>query len=97
MIQGFGDARTEDIFHGNRTRRVRKLDQGLLRATIRKLDMLSAAHALEDLRSPPGNRLEALAGDLDGMHSIRVNRQWRIIFTWTAGGPDAVQLTDYHS
>lgn len=97
MIRDFGDQLTEDLFHGNRTKRARRLDAGLVKATVRKLDLLNAAHVLDDLRSPPGNRLEALAGDLLGFHSIRVNRQWRLIFRWTPGGPEAVRLIDYHS
>lgn len=59
--------------------------------------MLNAAEALGDLRSPPGNQLEPLRGDLAGLHSIRVNQQWRIVFRWTAQGPEDVRLLDYHS
>ena len=62
----------------------------------RKLDMLDYAAILNDLASPPGNRLEALKGDLKGLHSIRINDQWRIIFRWTADGPDKVDICDYH-
>ena len=62
----------------------------------RKLDMLNAAAGLMDLRSPPGNRLEAMSGDLAGHYSIRVNDQWRIVFRWETGGPADVRLTDYH-
>ena len=62
----------------------------------RKLDMLDYAAILNDLASPPGNRLEALKGDLKGLHSIRINDQWRIIFRWTADGPDKVDIRDYH-
>jgi len=58
--------------------------------------MLNAAQTLEDLRVPPGNRLEALKGDRKGWHSIRVNDQWRIVFRWTDGGPANVRLDDYH-
>ena len=58
--------------------------------------MLNAAYQLKDLRSPPGNRLEALKGDLEGFHSIRVNQQWRIVFQWTSGGPADVTFIDYH-
>jgi toxin HigB-1 len=58
--------------------------------------MLNAAHQLEDLKAPPGNRLEALQGDLAGNHSIRVNDQWRIIFRWRPNGPEDVGLVDYH-
>jgi proteic killer suppression protein len=62
----------------------------------RKLQMLDSAATLEFLRSPPGNRLEALSGDRAGQHSIRVNDQWRICFTWTADGPMGVEILDYH-
>ena len=62
----------------------------------RKLDLLNAATNLDDLRAPPGNRLEALKGDLAGFHSIRINSQWRIIFRWTSSGPADVQIIDYH-
>lgn len=65
-------------------------------ATLRKLDMLNAASELQDLRVPPGNRLEALHGDRKGFHSIRVNDQWRITFRWTTVGPELVRLIDYH-
>ena len=58
--------------------------------------MLDYAHALGDLASPPGNRLEALKGELDGFHSIRINDQWRVVFRWTDSGPEAVDIRDYH-
>ncbi|OGQ13765.1 MAG: hypothetical protein A2138_14710 [Deltaproteobacteria bacterium RBG_16_71_12] len=62
----------------------------------RKLDLLDYAHALADLRSPPGNRLERMKGNLRGMHSIRVNDQWRVVFRWTEAGPVEVDVVDYH-
>lgn len=62
----------------------------------RKLDMLDYANQLNDLRSPPGNRLEALKHDLAGLHSIRINDQWRVIFRWTDSGPAEVNIVDYH-
>jgi len=62
----------------------------------RKLDILDYASTLADLASPPGNRLEALKGDLEGFHSIRVNDQWRVVFRWTTAGPEAVDIQDYH-
>ena len=68
----------------------------LLVVTRRKLVQLNAAAVLGDLAIPPGNRLEALKGDLRGCHSIRVNDQWRIIFRWTDAGPADVELIDYH-
>ena len=96
MIRSFGDRRTEDLFHGAGSSRVRRLAAPLVAAAIRKLDMLNAAASLLDLRSPPGNRLEALSGDLAGFHSIRVNEQWRLVFRWAAGGASEVRLADYH-
>jgi proteic killer suppression protein len=68
----------------------------ILRAVQRKLAMLNAAIALDDLRAPPANRLEALTGDRVGQYSIRVNDQWRLCFIWTALGPAEVELVDYH-
>jgi len=63
---------------------------------LRKLDMIDAAEELSDLRSPPGNRLEALKGDRKGQHSIRINDQFRICFRWTKGGAEDVEIVDYH-
>jgi proteic killer suppression protein len=68
----------------------------LVAATRRKLAWLDAAADLRDLRSPPGNRLEALSGDRAGQHSIRINDQWRICFRWSEGGADDVEIVDYH-
>ncbi|WP_040620328.1 type II toxin-antitoxin system RelE/ParE family toxin [Rhodovulum sp. PH10] len=68
----------------------------LARRAVRKLTMLNAALRLDDLRSPPGNRLEALVGDRAGQHSVRINDQWRICFVWTDGGPEQVEIVDYH-
>ena len=62
----------------------------------RKLDMLDYAAGLVDLASPPGNRLEALKGDMAGFHSIRINQRWRIVFRWTPEGPEDVRIADYH-
>lgn len=97
MIVSFADRATEAIYHGGSIGQARRLPAGIRQATLRKLDMLDAAHQLLDLRSPPGNRLEALRGDLAGMHSIRINDQWRIVFRWTAAGPAQVRIVDYHS
>jgi proteic killer suppression protein len=68
----------------------------LLVVARRKLIQLNAAGALGDLAIPPGNRLEALKGDLRGRHSIRINNQWRIVFRWTDAGPEDVEIMDYH-
>lgn len=94
MIKGFKGKFAEAIF---RERAVPKgFPSGIAAIARRKLVMVNNATGLNDLRSPPGNRLEALHGDLNGKHSIRINDQWRIVFRWTAGGPDEVEITDYH-
>lgn len=69
---------------------------GLFRAAVRKLAMLEAAKALDDLRAPPANRLESPGGDRTGQHSIRINDQWRICFVWTRIGPEQVEMVDCH-
>jgi proteic killer suppression protein len=92
-IQSFRCPDTEAIFAGGRSRRF----GAAVRPNIeRKLAMLHAATMLDDLRSPPGNRLEALSGDRKGQHSIRVNDQFRVCFRWTAAGPEDVEVVDYH-
>jgi len=96
VIRSFGDAATEDLAGGKRTARARRLPASIRRAGIRKLAAIDAAVVLEDLRVPPGNRLEELKGDLAGFHSIRINDQWRIVFRWSDGGADDVRVTDYH-
>jgi proteic killer suppression protein len=94
-IKSFADAATADLYHGRNTTRVRRFPQNIIPAALRKLDVLNAAHNLDDLRSPPGNRLESLKGDLLGFYSIRINDQWRIIFQWKNGAAD-VEMIDYH-
>ena len=96
MIGSFGDEATADLFHGRQTGRVRRIPQDLHRRTLVKLDVLNAADRLVDLSSPPGNRLEALKGDWAGFHSIRVSRQWRLVFQWRDSNVYEVQLIDYH-
>ncbi|MBI4631149.1 MAG: type II toxin-antitoxin system RelE/ParE family toxin [Chloroflexi bacterium] len=96
MIVSFRDTATEDLYHGRKTAKVRKFPGDILKVALRKLDVLNGAHKLEDLRSPPGNRLEALKGDLKDFHSVRVNDQWRIIFRWRKNSAHDVSLTDYH-
>ena len=91
-IRSFADARTEALFRGGRPGHW----GNIAGAARRKLDMLDAAETLADLRSPPGNRLERLAGDRAGHYSSRVNDQWRICFRWTASGPEDVETVDYH-
>lgn len=93
MIRSFKNSLTEDVFEGV----VRKgFPADLIKVARRKLRFLHSAQMLNDLRAPPGNRLEALKGDRAGQHSIRVNDQFRICFVWTADGARDVELTDYH-
>jgi proteic killer suppression protein len=96
VIASFGDQATADLYHGARTRRARAFPNDIVVGAVRKLDMLNAAQALLDLRSPPGNRLEALRSKWRGLHSIRVNEQWRIVFRWSEGAAHDVRLLDYH-
>jgi toxin HigB-1 len=94
-IQGFAEPDVERFFrHGDVPRRAGWAPAA--KVALRKLDMLDYAEALGDLASPPGNRLEALKGDLHGLHGIRVNDQWRVVFRWTAAGPTDVDIEDYH-
>jgi len=97
VILSFADRATQSLFEGGPRSDARRIPKDIHTTTLRKLDMLNAAHELLDLRVPPGNRLEALKGDLAGLHSIRVNDQWRILFRWTNAGPAEVRLIDYHS
>lgn len=91
-ILSFRCADTESLFHGQRTRRFVNIES----VAMRKLAMLHRAASLEDLRIPPGNRLEALAGDRAGQHSIRVNDQFRVCFVWTGHDARDVEIVDYH-
>ena len=93
MIKSFKDRDTERHF---RRESVRKFGAGVQRVALRKLRMLDAATILEDLRVPPGNRLEKLKGDREGQHSIRVNQQWRVCFRWRSGDAFDVEIVDYH-
>ena len=96
MILSFGNKVTEALYNGLDTKGVRHLPHDIIQKTLNKLDVVNGAHDLLDLRSPPGNRLEALRGELSGFYSIRVNSQWRIIFRWQDGNAYEVQLTDFH-
>ncbi len=96
MIESFGSSGSGDIFNGQNTKAARRTcPQTLWRIAARKLDQLDSAVTLEDLRMPPGNRLEALEGDRVGQHSIRINEQYRICFTWNEAPSDVV-IIDYH-
>jgi toxin HigB-1 len=92
MIRSFRDAATARLFADEDVPRFR----GIERQARRKLLLLNGARALNDLRSPPGNRLEALAGDRRGQYSIRINDRWRICFIWRDGGAENVEVVDYH-
>lgn len=96
MIVSFGDKATEDLFHGRQTGRIRRYPAEVLRPALQQLDMLNAARDLRDLRSPPGNRLELLKGDLQGFHSVRINDRWRLVFKWKAADAHEVRIVDYH-
>ena len=91
-IRTFKCTETRDLFDGRRCRRFVNIEA----AALRKLAMLNRAASLDDLRVPPGNRLEALKGNRHGQYSIRINGQWRICFRWTAAGVEAVEIVDYH-
>ena len=92
MIQSFTDSDTEQLFRKEKNRRF----NAVARVALRKLIQMNRAGKLDDLRVPPGNRLEALKGNLAGLHSIRINQQWRIVFRWTDQGPAEVRIMDYH-
>ena len=97
MILSFADEGTAAVFHGLDTRQARRTcPVQLWPIAARKLDQLDSAASLADLRIPPGNRLEALAADRKGQHSIRINARYRICFDWSAGGPRQVEIVDYH-
>ncbi|WP_024537725.1 type II toxin-antitoxin system RelE/ParE family toxin [Comamonas badia] len=92
MIQDFRCSDTESLFNGKRVARFVNFET----VALRKLQQLHAATALEFLRVPPGNRLEALTGDRQGQHSIRINGQWRVCFVWRDGHAQSVEIVDYH-
>lgn len=97
MIQSFKDAGTSDIFNGENTKSARrKCPASLWAIAGRKLDLLDSVISLNELRIPPGNRLEELSGSRIGQYSIRINDQYRICFNWTENGPDYVEIVDYH-
>jgi toxin HigB-1 len=93
MIVSFGDRETETTWAGRPSRR---LPSDIQVIALRKLRLINNARTLDDLRVPPGNRLEALAGDRRGRHSIRINDQWRVCFIWRDGHAHEVEIVDYH-
>jgi proteic killer suppression protein len=96
VIRSFGDAATSDVFHGEESRAARRLPKELWNVIRRKLDALHAATTVNELRLPPGNRLEALRGDRTGAYSIRVNERLRITFRFEGGHAWEVRCEDYH-
>jgi proteic killer suppression protein len=93
VVKSFKDKETEKIYH---RRFSKKYSPDIQRIALRKLRMLNNSQNLQDLRSPPGNRLEKLRGARAGQHSIRINEQWRICFVWRAGDAFEVEIADYH-
>jgi toxin HigB-1 len=93
MIRSFADKETERVWNEDRSR---KLPPDIQDTALRKLQMLDAADRIEDLRNPPGNRLEPLKGNRKGQWSIRINGQWRICFSWSDGHAEEVEICDYH-
>jgi proteic killer suppression protein len=97
MIKGFKTRGTQEVFNGINSREARRTcPEALWRVAARKLDQLDSVESLNELRIPPGNRLEELSGDRKGQHSIRINDQYRICFAWTVSGPDQIEIVDYH-
>ncbi|SDG50271.1 type II toxin-antitoxin system RelE/ParE family toxin [Psychroflexus sediminis] len=93
MIVSFRSKETEQIWNGNR---VKKMPIEIQKIGRRKLRMLNNSQNIADLRIPPSNRLEKLSGNLSGFYSIRINKQWRIIFEWSSGNASEVEIVDYH-
>ena len=92
MTKSFRCKHTKSLFETGKTRQF----SAIKAAAERKLIMLETAEILNDLKSPPGNRLEPLTGDREDQHSIRINKQWRVCFQWTDDGPEDVEIVDYH-
>lgn len=93
MIKSFANSETEKVFNRQFSK---KLPGDIQAIALRKLRMLNNAHAINDLRSPPANRLEKLSADREGQHSIRINGQWRVCFVWDDGDAYDVEIVDYH-
>ena len=96
MIIHFKSQAARDIYDGINSKEARKIPQAVWKVAQRKLDMINAAVNISDLKVPPGNRLEALKGDLDGFHSVRINDQYRIVFRFRDSNAHDVEITDYH-
>ena len=97
MIQSFKNKGTQDVFNGINSQQARRIcPTNTWSIAARKLDLLDSVESVDDLRIPPGNRLEELTGDRKGSYSIRINDQYRICFLWTSTGPSQVEIVDYH-
>jgi len=96
VILDVADKTTGDIYDGVDSKAARRIPESVWKAAVRKLDMLNAASDLQDLRAPPGNRLERLKGKWSGYYAIRINDQYRIVFQWIGGNAEHVMITDYH-
>jgi proteic killer suppression protein len=96
MILNFQDRTTEDIYNGDDTKAARSIPRTIWKVAARKLDLLNAARDVQDLKVPPGNRLEMLKGNRKGWYSIRINDQYRIVFQWNDGNARDVGIVDYH-
>jgi proteic killer suppression protein len=96
MILKFRGRATEDIYHGIDSKAARSVPRPLLRVAVRKLDIINAAHGIQDLKVPPGNRLEMFKGDRKDWYSIRINEQYRIVFQWVDGNAKDIGIVDYH-
>ena len=96
MIRGFGNQLAEALYYDRRTKATRSFPPELRRIARRKILFLHDAAELRDLRSPPGNKLEALRGGRKGSHSIRINDQWRVVFMWKGSDAYEVEVVDYH-
>jgi proteic killer suppression protein len=96
MIRDFGNQLAEDLYYDRKTKATRSFPPELRRVARRKILFLHDAAELRDLRSPPGNKLEALRGNRKGSHSIRINDQWRVVFVWKGSDAYEVEVVDYH-
>ena len=96
MIKSFKNKCAEDLYHGLNSKAARQLPRHLHTLASEKLDILDTACELNDLKVPPGNRLEKLRGSYKGKHSIRINDQWRIVFAWRSSHAEEVNIIDYH-
>jgi proteic killer suppression protein len=96
VIESFGNTLAEDLFEDKNSKATKAFPPELRRAARRKLQYVHEAADLRDLKTPPGNRLEGVKGDFRGLHSIRINDQWRVVFRWSGGNAFDVQIVDYH-